>query len=559
MNVIRPSATLIHWDGRIDNRGDLLLRLGDSLRGDTRDSTLALTVFERWGIDGFAHLIGDWSLVIRDHSNRSVILASDFAGVRPLYYSVQREGVLWSDRLRSLVESTGISDLDDQYIRGFLAAGGCPNRTPYKSIYSVAPGNAVCVSPGKTEVQRFWSLPAGDMIRYRNPRRYEEHYRELFREAIAVRLQDGSPVLAELSGGLDSSSVVCVANHLIQSGAVSASELNCVSFVCPDSLDEPFIREVESHCAIQSTRICTQDHPVIAESRFGDAIPQAFHPLNSAVAANAHRLGAKTVLTGQAGDLLNGNWFDDSLQVAAALRRFQLGKACCEGLAWSRILHLPVYGVLWRGVQTTLPAALTPVAIYTAPDGSYNPKSTETSLLSGSGDRECFFSSAWMQAPPERRKYFCALSRILELRTLQAPESIEHLDYSHPFTHRPLLEFLLTVPADVLCRPGEPRRLMRSALSHLWPARLRTRRSKAVFTAPWREALRPIVRGLLARRKFCLVDGGFLDGSSVVSRLERFSAGLDCNESQLRNIILLELWLHNRLEGAPSEQVLQAA
>src|SRR5262249_36464504 len=160
------------------------------------------------------------SLVIHDHATRSAILASDFAGVRPLYYSIQRGGVLWSNRLQSLVESTGITELDDQYIRSYLTIGGCPNHTPYQGIYSVPQGRAVQISKGKKEIRRFWSLPTGDTVRYKNARRYEEEFRHLFREAVAVRLANDSPVLAELSGGLDSSSVVCMANHLIRSGAV---------------------------------------------------------------------------------------------------------------------------------------------------------------------------------------------------------------------------------------------------------------------------------------------------------------------------------------------------
>src|SRR5215475_6188647 len=140
-------ASLLHWDGRIDNRDDLLLRLRDSLRGETGNAAIGLAVYQRWGIEGFVQIIGDWSLVIHDHSNRTAILASDFAGVRPLYYSVKREGVLWSNRLQPLVESTGISELDEEYIRGFLTVGGCPNRTPYKGIYSVPPGHAVRVTP----------------------------------------------------------------------------------------------------------------------------------------------------------------------------------------------------------------------------------------------------------------------------------------------------------------------------------------------------------------------------------------------------------------------------
>src|SRR5262245_52169606 len=119
---------VLHWDGRLDNRDDLRLRLKDSLRSETSDAAIARAAYERWGTSGLVHLIGDWSMVIRDHVNRTTILASDFAGVRPLYYHVQTKGVQWSSRLLSLVDATGISDLDEQYVAGFLMFGGCPNR-----------------------------------------------------------------------------------------------------------------------------------------------------------------------------------------------------------------------------------------------------------------------------------------------------------------------------------------------------------------------------------------------------------------------------------------------
>jgi hypothetical protein len=86
---------------------------------------------------------------------------------------------------------------------------------------------------------------------------------------------------------------------------------------------------------------------------------------------------------------------------------------------------------------------------------------------------------------------------------------------------------------------------MRAALSDLWPPGLRKRRSKGLFHAPMREALRPLSQSLLKVRELQLVERGLLDRASVVSRLGRFSAGLDCNETQLQQIILLELWLRN--------------
>ncbi|HEV2863723.1 MAG TPA: asparagine synthase-related protein [Pyrinomonadaceae bacterium] len=563
----RPGGRVevLHWDGRLDNRDDLLLRLGDSLRGDTGNAAIAGAAYERWGADGLVHLVGDWSAVISDKVNRATVLASDFAGVRPLYYHVRAGRVLWSSRLQSLVEATGISELDEQYVAGFLTFGGCPNRTPYKGIHSVPPGHAVRVSSEGTSLRRFWELPFGDEIRYREQRRYEEQLRALFREAVAVRMQTASPVLAELSGGLDSSSVVCMANRLMRSGAVGAPSLTGLSFVWRDSLDEPFIREVESYCGIEGVHVSTHDVPPVSETQAGDAMPEAFRPLRESVAATASRLGAKTILTGQNGDLMMGNWFDDSLQVAASLRRFRPGRACEEALAWSKVLRLPVYRVLWRAFRAALPPALAPAALYATPDGSYVPRNVETSLAAGFSDRTGLcepgggFSDAWMQAPPERRKYFRVLSMMLELRQLQPCEPLQHLDYTHPFAHRPLVEFLMAVPPDVLCRPGEPRRLMRSAFSDLWPVKLRGRRSKGLFNAPWQEALRPLARAILKDRRLQLAERGFVDLTSALSRMERLAAGLECNEAQLRQVILLELWLRNRAGDGRSGQVPRAA
>lgn len=547
----QQATEVLHWDGRLDNRSDLLLRLKDSLRGDTSNAALASAAYERWGTDGFVHLIGDWSLVLHDHPSRTVVLASDFAGVRPLYYCVQAGQVLWSSRLQHLVETTGISELDEQYARAFLLFGGCPNRTPYKGIYSVPPGHAVCVCGDETKIHRFWSLPVGDEIRYRDERRYAEELRALFQEAVAVRLQNQSPVLAELSGGLDSSSVVSMASHLMRNREVNAARLSSVSFVWRNSLDEPFIREMESFCGIEGVHISTHDVPVISEDQAGDSMPEPFQPLRAAVARVANKIGAATVLTGQNGDLIMGNWFDDSLQVAGSLRRVRLGLACREAVAWSKILRLPVYRILWRVAQAALPPAFTPSSIYRAPDGSYVPRNTETSLppvLSNRLEADTLFLNAWIQAPPERRRYFHSLSLMLELRILQPPEPLQHLDYTHPFAHRPLVEFLMAVPPEVLCQPGEPRRLMRSALSDLWPLKLRTRRSKGVFNAPWQEALRPLTHTLLNSKTLHVVERGLVDRASVCSRMKRLAAGLDCNEHQMRNIILLELWLRNRAQ-----------
>jgi asparagine synthase (glutamine-hydrolysing) len=540
------------WDGRLDNRSDLLMLLKDHLLEDSSNPALALAAYKRWGTDGFVHLIGDWSVVIRDDNNQTTVLASDFAGVRPLYYSVKSGQVFWSSYLGSVVHATQISELDEHYVGAYLLYGGCPNRTPYKGIYSVPPGHAVCASSEGTKISRFWSLPIRDEVRYENQHRYEEQLRALFREAVSVRLQTESPILAELSGGLDSSSVVSMANHLIRSGAAPASSLTSVSYVWQNSLDEPFIRDMESFSGIKGVHISTHETPLVSKTHAGNAQPEILQPLRREVGLLSRQLRAKVLLTGMTGDLMMGNWFDDSLQVSASLRRFRFDQTCKDALEWSKVLRLPIYRILWQALCASLPTVLTPAAVYAREDGSYTVKSTETSVMPCFVDRlglsasRNIFSDAWMQASPERRKYFRSLSTTLELRTLQTPELWQHLDYTHPFAHRPLVEFLMAVPTSILCRPGEPRKLMRSAMSDLWPIKLQNRRSKGLFNAPWQEALQPLANLLLGAKHLSVVDLGFVDQGRLLSRLQRLRLGADCNQSQLRNIIVLELWLRNR-------------
>jgi hypothetical protein len=160
----------------------------------------------------------------------------------------------------------------------------------------------------------------------------------------------------------------------------------------------------------------------------------------------------------------------------------------------------------------------------------------------------------WLDAPPERRRHVFLLSLMQRLRSLQPAEPIRHFDCTHPFTHRPLAEFLLTVPVDVVCRVNEPRRLMRQAMVGLLPESVRSRRSKASFGRPWLRALRPVAQALLAAPESLVVEHGWIEGNSLRHRLLRLTHGLECNEPQLRRILMLECWLRHveRAENVPA-------
>jgi asparagine synthase (glutamine-hydrolysing) len=542
------SIGTITFDGRLDNREELRLVLCDQLRDGTSDLALALAAYERRGGAGLATLIGDWSLVIWDRSQECLILASDFAGVRPLYYWNSGRCIWWSTRLKPLVQWAKANEIDDEYVAGYLLYGGCPNRTPFRGIFSLPPGHCLTASGRGVEIRPFWQMPVGNIVRYQRGCDYEERLRELFRDAVCSRLRTDAPALLELSGGLDSSSVVCMASELVKSGAAKAPQIITLTYERSNSLDTRFYRAVEEWCRNESLYLSTSDHAFITDTHVGDSFPAFWEDLDKAVASAARERGARVLLTGSLGDLVMGNSWDDSDQVLGLLRVGRIRDALSQTIAWSKALRVPMISIWWRLFSYAMLASAAGPAWQRSihRDGVLEDDSIAPSFRSRLGlcEPHRFFSSLWTEAPIERRELFRSLAETLELRKLQPSEPLILLSYTHPYAHRPLLSFVLSIPPEIVCGPGERRRLMRRAFSPFWPPALRTRRSKDSFAGVFYDALRPIARKLLSDvERLQVVERGYIDPYYLRLRLERLVDSLECNQPQLRLIIALELWL----------------
>jgi asparagine synthase (glutamine-hydrolysing) len=337
-----------------------------------------------------------------------------------------------------------------------------------------------------------------------------------------------------------------MADRLVRSARVPARALNTISFVHRESSDIPYIRAVEACRGSGGMYLSTHDHPLVTASEAGTSMPTGWSALYRSMASASHSLGARVLLTGQNGDLVMGNWFDDSLQVAAAIRRGAITQAAAEALAWSKATRIPAPRLFTRAIIASLPARLTADALFaTTPphhedclDPAFRTRTTDAASWTAWAD-------PWHQAPPERRNHFRALALVREMRSLRRFEELHDVDYTHPFAHRPLVEFLLSIPADVLCRAGEPRRLMRRALSDLWPAALRARRSKSLFGAPWVAALRPLVQEMLATSTWQVVERGWIAREPTRRKFQQLAQGIGADDPQTRQIVLLEYWLRN--------------
>ncbi|MFN2445301.1 MAG: asparagine synthase-related protein, partial [Vicinamibacterales bacterium] len=350
---VRSCAGLVMtWDGRLDNREDLMFRLGCRVTSDSSDAAIALLVFERWGVDGLGALVGDWSTVIWDEAARTLHLARDYMGVRPLYHVTTSEAVMWSTSLGELVTRAHVADeLDDAFVADFMTLRFSTDVTPYSGVHAAPTATCVSISANGSEQRRpFWQLAQGT-VRYRDRRQYEAHLRALWRDAVACRMRTRSTVWAELSGGLDSSSVVCMADTLLKGGSMPATDLRPLSHVTLQSADgdeRRFIAEVEAQIGVHSDILGVEDHQKVADADLEWVTPSAARGVALAMAQHVSAQGGRLVLSGRVGDAVMGCEPDNSAAVFDDFAAGNIWRALRNLRLWSRACHKPFVELAWN-------------------------------------------------------------------------------------------------------------------------------------------------------------------------------------------------------------------
>ncbi|MBS1867786.1 MAG: asparagine synthetase B, partial [Acidobacteria bacterium] len=243
-----PSQFLM-WDGRLDNRDDLLRELRGSVPSAVSDISIVAAAYARWGQACFRKLVGDWALSVWDGRRRELVLAKDFLGTRPLFYFVEKTLVQWSSILDPLVLFAGRRfPLNREYLAGWFGLFPAAPLTPYIGIHSVPPASYVVVRRDSVETRAFWQFEPVETLRYATDAEYEAHFLALFRQSVRRRLRSPFPVMAELSGGVDSSSIVCVADRILTESEIVAPRVDTITYystIEPNWDELPYVEKVE--------------------------------------------------------------------------------------------------------------------------------------------------------------------------------------------------------------------------------------------------------------------------------------------------------------------------
>jgi asparagine synthase (glutamine-hydrolysing) len=542
---VTSEGTVISWDGRLDNRDELIGQFEGAVSTQSTDILIVRAAFERWNIRCLAKLLGDWALAIWNQNDRCLILAKDPIGTRQLYYVLDGKRVTWSTTLDPLVLlAEKPLALDEEYVAGWLSAFPATNLTPYAEIHSVPPCSFVRVTPTRSSTAQYWTFDARHTIRYRTDAEFEEHFRILFKASVRRRLRSHAPVLAELSGGMDSSSIVCMADRILSDGLADAPRLDTISYYDesePNWDERPYFLKVEEKRGQTGCHVHTCSSTPLAfpseSDRFLPA-PSCVSRSSDARSQFAALLSAgenRVVLSGIGGDEVAGGVPTPVPELADLLVRVRAVTLAQKLTAWSLSKRQPWLHMGFDVVR----GFCFPRNLDLVPWLDRDFARRHHPALAGYRSRLKLFGPL-----PSFQENMSALEALRRQLGCTHLASDLHCEMRYPYLDRDLLAFMYALPREQVVRPHERRSLMRRALRGLVPREILDRRRKAFISHGPLLALSRALPEMTAKRDALeLKRFGVVDVDRFLRALEDAGRGLTPSPLPLIRAIRLEKWL----------------
>lgn len=482
------SDSTITFDGRIDNRAELLSLLERRTDSPEPDCSIVLKLFNRFGDDCVQRLTGDYAFAIWSGKRQRMFCARSPVGFRTLLWAQDGKRFAFASQPRTLVEGLSIERrLNEGAVGEYLSARFVTQtETFFVGINRLPGGGALAVEDGRVRTWHWHNGPFEDWSN-RSEADHVDRFRELFDQALQSVMRSDRTVMAQLSGGLDSSTVVSRATQLHRAGRIDR-QVGVITVRYPGQQHDEgaWSGVVESEYGLTAD-VATPDHFSLDDQRSWCA--ETLHlPLrpNVMTAMNApmQARNARVLLTGEGGDDWlggsHGHWPD-------LLLRGQWGRLLREATAYQPLAQIP------RGMRRILLDAIAPVvserarARHLRPhlDFGYEPPP----WIRADWANRIGLSDRWradrlpndLPDYSQRQRYHAAwlARRHVNMDNALALGNAQGIEWRHPFHDIRLTGFLMGASGEMLRRGRVKKYLLRQAMRGTLPEKIRTRPDKA--------------------------------------------------------------------------------
>lgn len=208
-------------DCRIDNREELSKKMDLPLNIEAADVFFIALAYKKWGNDCVKYLYGDFAFVIWDKGRKSLFAARDHIGIKTLYHTTINGRFVFASEIKGILAHPDFkAEINERYILSSIGGvhEASADNTPYANIQLLPPGHFLEWHSGNVTISRYWEFGKNVPAVTCREEEYIQKFRDLLFEAVKCRLRSPQGLGAEVSGGLDSTSIAAISMEILGKG-----------------------------------------------------------------------------------------------------------------------------------------------------------------------------------------------------------------------------------------------------------------------------------------------------------------------------------------------------